>query len=170
MTKKQLEETVLLHAEKGRGMMIARHGSFHQQALLIDLRGHMHIIVIGDEVLHGPKMRALLTAYAISVGGVDAILVQSDARMKKMDEKELKKVEDAAGRGKYIIGEDPRNQEVFITAGRSREHRAVIFQSYSREKSPAGDVIRFEKPEAAFDDRYEKVDMFLIPDIWEKVN
>ncbi len=170
MTKKQLEETVLLHATKGREMMIERHGSFHQMAVLIDLRGHAHVIVIGDEVLHGPKMRALLAAYALSVGGADAILVQSDARMKAMNSDELKKVEEAAARGKYTIGQDPRNQEVFITAGRSREHSVSIFENYAREKSATGDVIRFEKPEPAIDEKYVDAKIFLIPDIWEKVH
>ncbi len=167
MTKKQLEETVLLHAEHGRKLMIEQHGSFHQQAVIVDRRGGMHVIVIGDEVLHGPKMRALLIAYAASVGGADAILVQSDARVKKMDKDELKKVEEAAARGKYTIGEDLRNQEVFITAGRSREHQACIFQPYQREP---GNIIVFETPEPAFDDKYAEVQINLIPDIWEKVN
>jgi len=29
-------------------------GSFRQRAMILDLLGRMHMIVIGDEVLHGP--------------------------------------------------------------------------------------------------------------------
>jgi hypothetical protein len=171
LNKQALEDLVLKHARFGMQEMTERHGSFHQQAMIMDMRGKLHLIVIADDVLHGPEMRQLLTVYALSVGGADAILIQADARMKKMmDAKASKEVEAAAAHGKYIIADDPTNPECFITAGRSREHQAVVLLPYSRTESPQGDVILFETPEPRLAEQEEQFHIGLIPNIWERVN
>lgn len=115
MTKKQLEETVLIHAEVARKILIEQHGSYRQQAAIIDLHSTCHWIVLGNTVLHGQKMAGLLASFARSFGGADAILVMADARVKIMDRSGLDKVSAAAQRGEYIIADDPTSQEVLIS-------------------------------------------------------
>jgi hypothetical protein len=167
MKKQELEALVLQHASVSR-RLIEQHGSFHQQTLLIDKRGNRHVIVIADDVLHAPKMRQLLTVYSLSIGGADAILIMSDARMKAYEpgSAESRRIVEAAAQGRYLIADDAENQEVLIVAGRSREHRALCLNPYQRQ---AGDVIVFDSPEASLtiDD---KAEINLIPDIWPRVH
>jgi hypothetical protein len=128
------------------------------------------VILIADDVLHGPKMRELLTVYSMSLGGVDAIVVMSDARGKTVQpgSAEERKIQDAAAQGKYIIAEDQQAPEYLIIVGRSREHQAGCYQRYRREPGEAGDVITFDDKEPVL--AQGKQTISLIPDIWDRVN
>lgn len=166
MTKKALDAFVLEHARFAREQMIKHHGSFRQQVIAMDLRGKLHVFVIADEVLHGKRMRDMLLVYTVSIGGADAFVIMSDARMKAVPKEELRKYEDAVGRGEYLIADDPRNKEVLMCFGRSREHTAAIMQPYRREKSSKGDVILFDEPEPRFDPALTELETSMIPNIW----
>lgn len=170
MNKKDLEDLILACTEDGMQEMRETNGSFRQRALVLDMQLGQHWLVIADTILHGSRMAKFLAAYAASIGGADAIIIQADARVKAMsDAKEIERVRAMAAQNKWIIADDPNNQEVFITFGRSREHVAGCSMAYSREESPTGDKIHFHEEKPRLVDN-ERQNITMIPNIWARVN
>ncbi len=165
MTKKELTELVLNYATVGRKHMVEDHGDFRPRSLIVDLEGK-HNIVITDFELHSHRFAAFLAIMAIRFGGADAILVQSDVRYKAMTKEEVA----ARVASDRDIQDDVRNPEALLTVARSHGHMVAIFCNYKRTPSPDGDVIEFDLPEPIVDDRYEKLQINMIPDIWKKAN
>jgi hypothetical protein len=165
ITRQRLEEIVMDSARQARQEMVETAGSFRQRALIFDKRNGVHMIVLED-VLHGSKMRGLLTVFAAAFGGAEVIVVQSDARFEgvKPSSQREKEIEQAAEQGRYIIADNPQARETLMTAGRCQTCTAACFDSYRRE--PTGLV--FDDPEPMLWDG--RVDIHLIPNIWEPVN
>jgi hypothetical protein len=164
MTKVQLEKLVLEHSRLGRDKMIRSHGRFREQAMIIEVCGKTHLIAF-DQALHGSEMASFLSRYARSIDGVDAILIQADARCEpNLTHEETEQVAD----GKYMPGDDPANQEVFFTVGRSHQHVVACVMPYSRMAASRGDVIVFADPEPHICPEEPYTSM--IPNIWERPN
>lgn len=147
--------------------MIEQHGDLAQIVIMIDLQGN-HRITLFEDVLHGDIMRDTLKLIALSYGGIDAMFIVSDARMKvNPPADEIQRISDSAARGEYILAEDTSAQECLMTLGRSRENTAYVLMPYSRTPDAKGDIIRFKvEPKV----EHPQFLTTLIPDIWEKVN
>lgn len=110
-------------------------------------------------------MALMLSMCAAQIGGADVIAVQSDARLKITTREQW----DAEPED-YSIAADRQNPECLITAGRSREHSALIVQRYRRTVVHGGtDLIVFEKPTPEMEVLYH-MENFMIPNIWETVH
>jgi hypothetical protein len=163
MKKQELHDFLKGLANAGMESMIASGGSYPQRAIVFDTTGNLHVIVVPGEPLHGLAMATALAQFADMVGGADVIAVQSHARLNMTTLDEWKKR--PVG---YSIARDEANPEVLITAGRSREHTAVIINPYTRKPGRRGkDIITFEKSDPQVE---QGLDLKLIPNIWERVN
>lgn len=172
MRKSEFEDFCVKHAKWAREEMIANKGSFHQQAVMIDLRGRLHVIVVADGVMHDFKMRNTLTVMALAEGGADAFLVMADARYKAVpSEEEAKRIRENAARGTYSIAEDETNREAIIVAGRSHEHLIFIRQPYRRDILPDKScIITFDDPEPKIDPATTNVETDMLPNLWERIH
>lgn len=173
MKKAEFEDFVLTMAKAAREEMVESRGDFRQKVAMVDRFGTLHMIVIADGVLHGHAMANVLRAHSLSLGGADVIVIMADGRMKTMDEKEGRRVQEATKRDKWLIAEDPTAQEVLMVFGRSREHRAFCFSPYSRKPGPDGDIIAFEGDPGLAEAKPPGSSGFetdMIPDVWERVN
>jgi hypothetical protein len=168
MTRQQLEELVLRNVRVARDEMVLSGGVFKQRALLIDGGGTYHGVGIEGAPLHGSHMADLLRTFARALGGIEAIVVVSDARMKVTTPEEREAINLAAKRGKYLIAEDESAQEALIVCGRSREHTAGSSSPYRREPGNGKDRIVFIEPEPKLFEGKHTIS--LIPNLWEQYN
>ncbi len=165
MTKAQLTDLVLDYARAGRAQMIEDHGSLRPHSLIVGLDGK-HNMVITDVEMHGYKMAIFLVLMAAKFGGADAILVQSDARFRRSTPEEWA----ARKPSDRDIQDNVNNPECLLTAARSQEHQAIAFCTYTRTPSPDGDVIVFDTPEPVLNEDFQQGEIFMLPNLWKKVN
>ncbi len=161
----ELRAFALTMAKAGRAEMIEKAGSFQPRAVLVDRRNEVHLVYF-ETMLHGARMARVLAGFAAALGGADVVAVQSDARLKHMTTEEnaarLPSDNDIAG--------DPANPEALLTMVRSREHLVLVPCMYERTSVDGKDVITFCEPEPRIEDGLAGLELYMLPNIWERVH
>jgi len=169
MNKQDLDKAVLDTAKWARSFMRKNHGDFEQHVLLfpVDKNEAPRIVVMAGFVLHGAHMAGAIRKVAAEVkGGVEAVIIATDTRLKMMSSMdEVKDIEDKIGQGAYSIAGDTANPECLVVVGSSRGHTSSCFNVYKRYPLSGGDRIKFEKkPE--IETTLEGLHLYFMPNLW----
>jgi hypothetical protein len=166
MKKQELGEFLKGLAQAAMEEMIQDGGSYPQRAVVKNLKGDIHCVVMPGEPLHGHVMATMLRLFAEHVGGADVIAVASDARLNATTREEWSRRPEG-----YSIAKDESNPECLIVSGRTQGHSALIMNPYTRTKHDGKkDTITFEHAEPTIEDRMAKLNLVMIPNVWETVH
>lgn len=169
MNRTQLQVLMMGLAARAREA-IRTTGSYPQQLAIATPEGEEALAVMitenPGEPLHGASMgafvRLVTNALKEAFGGIEAVVVSSDARMKRFTVEEF----NARVPSTDDIADDEANPECIVLIGRAQGSFEMITMYYRRE----GSRITFEDEEPQFVDSEYRAETPMLPDLWETVH